>query len=452
LTEFEVSIKVMLEYLAKNTHARPIHEVESELFAMVLATGRAALAAFVEQIGMGDVGDRHVDDEGQARKRHAIRPLTYRSIFGRVTIRRAYYHGDGEGLCPLDGMLSLPDRSYSYLLQDWLTRMSVAGPYDEACDNLEQLLGIRVPKRMAEAMVTEAAPAVAPFRAELPPPSEAGSVLVIQADGKGVRMVKPKPDEPPGPKMRLTKGQKRNRKKMATVFTAYTMNPEAECAPTPIARKVYAFLGTKRAAFEAFRAEAVKRGYGRLKTLFLSDGDPDLADLQAEFFPEAEPCVDWVHVVEYLWKAAHVFHREGSPEVRAWVKEREGRLMANDVSTLLRGLRQSLTKGTRLTWGQRETLRKVIGYLHGVRRRIPYQDWYAAGYPIGTGSVEGACRHLVEDRMERAGMKWKVPGAQALLDLRCVLENDEMDEFTKYRIKREHERLYGQRSSQPMVA
>ncbi|GEM_PF-2573840 len=303
---------------------------------------------------------------------------------------------------------------------------------------------------MAEALIAEAAPDATSFRVDLPPPIEEGRVLVIQDDGKGIRMVKPKVDEP-GPKMRWKKGEKRNRKKMATVLTVYTMNPVAECAPGPIARKVYTYLGTKRAAFEAFKAEAEKRGYGRLKTLFLADGDPDLVMLQAEIFPLAESCVDWIHVVEYLWKAAYVFHPEGSTEARAWVKERETRLMTNDVSTVLRGLRQSLTKGARLRPSQKETLKSVIGYLHGVRHRIPYQEWYAAGYLIATGSVEGACRHLVEDRMERAGMKWKVSGAQAVLDLHCVWENGEMDEFTKFRIKRELERLYGLRSSLPMV-
>lgn len=232
---------------------------------------------------------------------------------------------------------------------------------------------------------------------------------------------------------------------MATLFTIYTMDPEAECLPDPIERKVYAFLGTKRAAFEAFEAEAKKRGYGQLKTLFLSDGDHDLADLQSQFFPQAEACVDWAHVVEYLWKAAYVFYPEGSQEAKDWVKEREGRLMENDISTVIRGLKQSLTKRAgRLKASSLETLRKVVGDLEGVRDRVPYQEWYAAGYPIGTGSVEGACRHVVEDRMERAGMKWKEMGAQAILDLRCVSQNREWDDFWKNRIRLEHERLYGE--------
>jgi hypothetical protein len=444
ISEYEVSIKAMTEYLEQITQARPIHEVESEVLALALAVGHAAMKAFVERSGTGDAGLVHVDEAGNERKRHDTRPFTYRSIFGKVEIPRTYYyHPDHGGLCPLDAAFSLPERSYSYLLQNWMMRFGAKETYDNGCDDLTMLLGIKIPKRMAEAIVAEGAQDVAPFREQLAPPSEEGAILVIQADGKGIRMAKPKTDEPKGPKIRLTKGQKRNKKKMANVFTVYTINPVAEYSPDPIERKVYAFMGTKRAAFEKFAPEAEKRGYGRLKTLFLSDGDHDLADLQGEFFPEAEPCVDWIHVVEYLWKAAHVFHSEGSPEARAWVKEREDRLMANDVSTVIRGLKQSLTKGVRLKPSKKKTLEKVIGYLEGVRNRIPYEEWYAAGYPIGTGSVEGACRHLVEDRMGRAGMKWKIPGAQAVLDLRSVLENGEMDEFTEFRIRREHERLYG---------
>lgn len=454
LADFEASIKDMREYLANNTQARPLHEVEAELFALALATGREALAAYVAQVGTGDVGPVHVDVEGRRRKRHGHpQSLTYRSIFGPISIMRTYYyHRLHGGYFPLDEQFSLPERSYSYLLQKWAMRFAVEDPYGEGADDLAMLLGVQIPKRAIEEMVVETAPYVAPFRAQLAPPAAEGTVLVIEADGKGVRMVRPKTDEP-GPKMRLTKGQKRNKKKMATVFTVYTMNPVEGCLPEPIARKVYAFMGTKREAFKAFAAEAMKRGYGRLKTLFLSDGDPDLATLQAEFFLEAEPCVDWIHVVGYLWSAAYVFHPEGSPEARAWVKEREGRLMANDVSTVIRGLKQSLTKGKkRLKPSHKETLSTVIGFLQGVRDRIPYQEWYAAGYPIGTGSVEGACRHLVEDRMDRAGMKWKESGAQAILDIRCVLENGEMDEFTKFRIKREHERLYGRKLSEGLAA
>jgi hypothetical protein len=368
LAAFEADIQQMRRYLAENTEPRPLHEVEAEIFAQVLKLGRSMLASYVEQVGPGGTGVRHTDEAGTERRYHSIKPLTYRSVFGPVTITRAYYHDpDHGGLYPLDAAFSLPDRSYSLLLQRWVTLLAVKNPYDDGVDDLAILLGISLPKLSAERILADAAPHVVPFRTEQPVLTGGGSVLVIEADGKGIRMVRPKSDEPSGPKMRRKKGEKRNKKKMATVFTLYTLDPQPLTAPEPQHRKVYAFLGTKKAAFEAIRAEVVKRGYGQKPTLFLSDGDPDLAELQREFFPEALPCVDWIHVVERLWSAAYVFHPGGSAEAAAWVKTRKDWLLAGAVGTVIRGLKQSWTKMSRRREAHRETLResgrkKVIGW------------------------------------------------------------------------------------------
>ena len=447
LAAFEADIRTMRAYLGENTTPRPLHEVEAEVFAHVLKLGRSMLAAVVEQIGTGGTGLRHIDDEGAERRYHSLKPCAYRSVFGPVTITRAYYHDpEHGGHCPLDGALSLPERSYSLLLQRWVTLLAVKSPYDDGIDDLATLLGIAVPKLSAERILADAAPHVEAFRETQSAPDGEGSVLVIEADGKGVPMVRPKSDEPPGPKMRRKKGEKRNKKKMATVFTLYTIDPEPLTSPEPQNRKVYAFLGTKRAAFEAIQAEVVKRGYGQMPTLFLSDGDPDLAALAGEFFPEAQPCVDWIHVVERLWSAAYVFHPEGSAEATAWVQTRKAWLMAGSVATVIRGLKQSRTKMKRHRKAHRETLREVIGYLQGVRARVPYDAFWNAGYPIATGSVEGACCHLIVDRMERSGMRWKEAGAQAMLDLRAVHLNGEWDDFWQFRMSQEHNRLYASAS------
>ncbi|MBC7543519.1 MAG: hypothetical protein H7338_12395 [Candidatus Sericytochromatia bacterium] len=123
---------------------------------------------------------------------------------------------------------------------------------------------------------------------------------------------------------------------MATVFTLYTIDPQTLTSPDPQNRRVYAFLGSKRAACEAIRAEVTKRGYGQIPALFLSDGDSELAALAGECFPEARACVDWIHVVERLWSATYVFHPEGSSEAAEWVKARKAWLMAGSVGTVIR--------------------------------------------------------------------------------------------------------------------
>jgi hypothetical protein len=71
-----------------------------------------------------------------------------------------------------------------------------------------------------------------------------------------------------------------------------------------------------------------------------------------------------------------------------------------------------------------------------------YDEYLAAGYPIATGVIEGACRHIVKDRMERTGMRWKIPGAQAMLELRTIHINGDWETFQQFRVKFETKRLY----------
>ena len=109
---------------------------------------------------------------------------------------------------------------------------------------------------------------------------------------------------------------------------------------------------------------------------------------------------------------------------------------------MIGGLRQRLTKHG-LTGSRRRTLESVITYLENNRDHMRYDEYIAAGYPIGSGVAEGACRHLVKDRMEQSGMRWTVTGAQAMLHLRATYLNDQWDEFIEDRVVREQTRLYG---------
>jgi hypothetical protein len=74
-----------------------------------------------------------------------------------------------------------------------------------------------------------------------------------------------------------------------------------------------------------------------------------------------------------------------------------------------------------------------------------YDVYLAAGYPIASGVIEGACRHMVKDRMERSGMRWTLESAQAMLDVRSTYINGDWDTFMKYRIEKETQRLYPHR-------
>ena len=124
-----------------------------------------------------------------------------------------------------------------------------------------------------------------------------------------------------------------------------------------------------------------------------------------------------------------------------FVTDRLRRLLNGEVGYVIGGLKRRGTKH-QLRGSRQRQLAAVIGYLHRNRRFMRYNEYLAAGYPIGSGVAEGACRHLVKDRMEGTGMHWRTEGAQAMLDLRAVYLNGDWEAFQSYRINVERERLY----------
>ncbi len=89
-----------------------------------------------------------------------------------------------------------------------------------------------------------------------------------------------------------------------------------------------------------------------------------------------------------------------------------------------------------------KTLRHVAHYFRRNQAYMDYAAYLQQGWPIGTGVIEGVCRHLVKDRMELAGMRWTVPGAEALLTLRAVHENGDWEAFHEFRRAQQHQSLY----------
>ena len=152
----------------------------------------------------------------------------------------------------------------------------------------------------------------------------------------------------------------------------------------------------------------------------------------------------WSSLTSYLWVAAYLFHSEGSDEATACVRDRTLRILRGEVGYVVGGLRQMATK-RKLSVAKRKKLTQVCNYFHRNRDRMRYGEYLAAGLPIASGVIEGACRHVVKDRMERAGMRWTIDGAQAMLDLRSTSINGQWSAFQIHRIKTETSRLYPDR-------
>lgn len=449
---------------------RPIHEVEKAVWEQLLRLGREALAQVFSLLGNGDMGETVALPDGRCCQRleqeHSRR---YVSIFGEFVLSRVVY-GCREGqkieFVPLDNRLQLPESAFSYLLQDWDQSLCVEQAFGQARTTVQRMLGLQQSVDSLEHMNQEMAREATTFMLNRPQPEAEGEVVVASADQKGVVMRRRAEDPPP--KAHRTKGDKASQKRMATVATVYTVDryrrtPEEVAAalfrdasepcrdrPKPQHKEAWASLprddvpgsGIER-AFAWMTGELFLRGRTRDKPLvFMSDGQEALWQARGEWLPaRAVDILDLLHVTPRLWQAAHVFHEEGSQEAEDFVRDRLLRLLQSKAEGVIRGLREMATKRG-VAGAPKRTLATVCAYLEANLGRMRYREYLEAGYPIATGVVEGACRHLVKDRLERAGMHWTVPGAQAMLDVRSIYVSGLWEEYQRYRIAGEIERLY----------
>ena len=450
----------------------PIDQVERTLWERLLAMGRAMLEGYVAGYDTGDLGPTVEHEGGSVRRLEALHDRRYVSVFGELTISRTVYgtrETQKHEVVPLDALLNLPERDTSYLLQEWDQAFCVQNSHAKSRRTVEHILGIGQSVRSLEQMNVSMAGDVEVFREHQPTPAAAaeGSILVVTADGKGVPMRRDGEEDRPACSKRRKKGEKANKKRMACVGSVYTIEPFVRTAddvvnevmrnrrqadrPVPQHKQVRAELtrmiegeevNGKDRIFTWFADQMAHRNpAGHKPVVCVMDGERALWATLKRYVEKVVCILDLFHVMERLWQAAYCFHPEGSAEAKAFVTERLQSILEGKVGYCVGGLKQMATKhGLRGSKSRR--LFEVIGYLERNRRFMHYDEYLAAGYPIGSGVAEGACRHLVKDRMELTGMRWRTEGAQAMLDLRAVYLNDDWDAFQKYRIKRERRRLY----------
>ena len=156
--------------------------------------------------------------------------------------------------------------------------------------------------------------------------------------------------------------------------------------------------------------------------------------------------LDLFHVLEYLWAAAFAFHAEGSAAAALWVRTQLLALLRGRVSRVAATMRRSATVRA-LKGSKRAAVDTCADYLLKYRDMLRYDQYLAAGSPIGTGVIEGACRYLVKDRMERTGARWSLQGAEAVLRLRALWTNGDFEPYWVFHLHREYERTHASRLS-----
>ena len=442
----------------------PLHEIESHRQTKGREVQRLLLQAHIERRGDGDVGDALLvpQQAGSVLYTHRrLRTRSLKTIFGPVEINRMGYSRNGApSIYPLDQTLALPARSFSYELQRRLVKAAVQNPFRESVEAVAGLTGVSVPKRGLEKLLRDAALDFDAFYQQRAPEPANGSILVAAVDGKGIPMVKPGGAQP---SLRLTKGQKANKKRMATVAAVFTRAPwvrtpeqvveslfrierqtpaAGQTPPRPENKRVWAsLLKGKTAVIEEVAEEMQRRDPQGIKTrVAVTDGERAL-QIRVEGTLGVTLILDLLHVLEKLWKAAYVFHSEGSLEAELWVLDRSLRILFGDVSQVVKGIRQSVTKRG-LSGARRKTLCGVADYLHRNRARMRYDEYLAKGWPIASGPVEGACKNLIKDRMERSGMRWTADMAEAIVQLRAIYLSGDFDRYWAFHIAKDQQRLH----------
>jgi hypothetical protein len=430
---------------------------------------RAALEKRVEVTGEDGVERTSTRDS----ERHL------ETLVGTVAVPRKAYQTPGcEDLHPMDAALNLPRELFSHGVRRMVAKEVARASFDEVVEMVRDYGGAEIAKRQVEELAIRAAQDFEAFYEQREPAQEpAEDLLVLSTDGKGIAMRhKDLRDatrlaaEKKVKKLatRLAPGEKRNRKRMAQVATVYSVAPwprtavdvlskttERDTTKRPRAHDKRVWASVEKHPRKVIRAmfdEAQKRDPDhRRRWVVLVDGEPkQLAAVKAEARRagvKVTILVDVVHVLEYLWKAARALFGESTPEAERWVRHR---LLA-----LLTGRSGGQVAQTIRWWASRQELKDearesvntACGYLadRARTRLMHYAEALRDGLPIATGAIEGACRYLVKDRMDRTGARWSLTGAEAVLRLRAVRASGDFDAYWEFHLAREKERNHSSR-------
>ena len=443
-----------------------------ELLRMItqhVMDARAAAEPRLAQVAGSDGIPRTRAERGHAR--------TVVTWFGPVTVRRLAYRAPGApNLHPADAALNLPARRYSWQVQQAAVRYALAGSYEQAQLWLQDLTGVSIGKQQLEQILSEAAagaPEFYPSRpaAQAPP----GLPLAISADGKGVAMRpgarradtarkarKRTPAFASG--SRLGTGEKTGQKRIAETGSVFDVQPPDEPrtpeqilgrapgqpgpqGPGAVNRWYIADITASRAqTIAAVFDQAERRDPGHTRPwIALVDGDRHqidvIRDQAAARGITVTVLVDFIHVLEYLWKAAWCSCPPRDPAAEDWVTAQGLDILHGRTGEVITRI-QALTAADPPRPGSEHAkiIRTTLAYLTAKEPYLDYPRALAEGWPIATGVIEGACRHLVQDRMGITGARWSLPGAQAMLWLRAIRANGDLPAYWTWHTTREHHR------------
>jgi hypothetical protein len=405
------------------------------------------------------------------------------SVFGTVVITRAAYRHRGEkNLCPADGALNLPVELQSHGLRRLAAIESTRESVEGAVEAIERSTGVAVGKRQVEELTQKtAADFEAFYETRRTCGAEPGEVLVLSADGKGIVM-RPDALRKETAKAaarghhklhtRLSGGEKRNRKRMAEIGAVYDLKPVrrsagdvlsrghdgAGKAPKPKATNkwcVASVVDDIATVITAVFDEADRRDPNHQRAwVALVDGNNHQIDTFAARAAARNInlpiLIDFIHVLEYIWAAAWCFFDQGDRAAEAWVNDKALEVLSGKATLVAAAIRRKATYH-HLDADKRANADRAADYLTAKAPHLDYPTALAEGWPIATGIIEGACRHIVADRMDRTGARWGLAGAEAVLKLRTLRSNGDFDDYFAFHTRRERQRIHETRYASGLI-
>jgi len=473
----------------------PLHEFEKDIFAEVLKIGYHCIETVFVQSGTGDVGEHLTLSNGkQLNRLDNLRHRCYLSVFGSHDIDYfAYGNREGQKIkhIPLAVQLSLPNEKYSYYLQDLTQEMCIETPYAKVYDFFNNLLPVSIPVSGLERTNKVLANSSKAYWEQQTPASEvtAEQLIVMQSDGKGVVI---RPEKQNISKVKTTfeamtsspsKKSHSGRKKMAVVGSVYTIGCHHRTSkdvleslfkkkdepslthdkkkphsstPKPLDKRIRTSLErdekntlapARKCIFDWQQKEQCERDpHNKATHIYLMDGEKALWDTAAKnsLGNKQVEILDILHAASYIWMASNALHpyqRDKEALIAGFVKSKMEKVLQGEVKEVINDFR-ALATSKKCSSKALGKIEKACSYLENHADRMKYHEYLANGYPIASGVIEGACRYIVKDRMERTGMRWVMSGAEAMLNLRCIALNGDWEAFMSFHINKTQQQRY----------
>ncbi len=466
ITDLKDKLSEIIEFVKLSSDKLYAHKMEQEIHKQVLEIGKGLMKYYFENITNNDLGKEIVNDDNILFQKHNILTKDYYSVFGKFKIHRtSYIHKGLKPIYPLDLQCNLPDKTYSYYLQDIMNSLSVNNTFSESKNILKKVLHINLHESSLEGLTASSSIYYDTYYDEkdVSDLENEGELQVTSFDGKGVPMIKKESAKIKG---RQGKGEKKQKKKEALVAVSYTVDKnirtaediadnlifpekkdtEEESQKVPKGqniRRMASLTKTKAEVVKAIEKDSFCRNSdNKRKNIVLIDGMPALQKLVENNYTDIKNytiILDIIHVLEYLYIIAHLLFKESSPEAKNYVRKQLVKILKGKTNRVVGGMKQSITK-KEIKGAKLKAINKVIRYLSNHEKIMKYDEYIKQGFPIGTGVVESSCKTLVKDRMEGSGKRWSLNGAEAMLKIRSIKTSNDFDNYQKLYIAKEYEK------------